>query len=46
MELLTNFSIEAAVQTALQKLENDPSPPNFMALVLPGQIADLLGLQI
>ena len=45
MELLTNFSIEAAVQTALQKLENDPSPPNFMALV-PGQIADLLGLHI
>ena len=45
MELLTNFSIEAAVQTALQNLENDPSPPNFMALV-PGQIADLLGLHI
>ena len=25
MELLTNFSIEAAVQIALQELENDPS---------------------
>ena len=45
MELLTNSSMEVAVQTALQKLENDPSPPNFMALV-PGQIADLLSLEI
>ena len=45
MELFIKFSIEAAVQTALQKLENDPSPPNFMALV-PGQIADLLSLEI
>ena len=25
MELLTNLSIEAAVQIALQELENDPS---------------------
>ena len=45
MELLANFSIEAAVQTALQKLENDPSPPNFMALA-PGRIADLLRMEI
>ena len=45
MELLTNFSIEAAVETALQKLENDLNPPNFMALV-PGQIADLLNMEI
>ena len=45
MELLANFSIEAAVQTALQKLENDPSPPNFVALA-PGHIVDLLSLEI
>ena len=45
MELLTNFSIEAAVQTALQKLENDPSPLDFK-VVVPGQIADLLTLEI
>ena len=45
MELLTNFSIEVAVQTALQKLKNDPSPPEFMALGS-GQIADLLSLEI
>ena len=37
--------IEAAVKTALQKLENDPNPPDFQALV-PGQIADLLSMEI
>ena len=42
---MTNFSIEAAVETALQKLENDLSPPNIRALV-PGQIAELLSMEI
>ena len=37
--------IEAAVKTALQKLENDSNPPDFQALV-PGQIADLLSMEI
>ena len=45
MELLTNFSIETAVQTALQKLDNDLYLPDFVALA-PGQIADLLSLEI
>ena len=42
---IKNFSIEAAVQTTLQKLENNPNLPDFKAL-LPGQIADLLSLEI
>ena len=37
--------MESAVKTALQKLENDPSPPNFKALA-PGRIADLLSMEI
>ena len=39
--LFTNVSIHAAVQAALQKLENDPSPAD-RTMLTPAQIADLL----
>ena len=41
--LFTNVPIDAAVEAALKKLENDPSLANWMTLT-PAQIADLLGI--